>query len=127
MRLEPGYIYYCRNHVKSFLGPLNIRGEFEQEDDVHFHGKLKVLGKWCPLVDCRVTEDEEYQYSFDVIGYHISIFAHVSDKGEISAYATCKGKKDMPVTGGLMDRVSLTDGHKDTFSWPGIEKFQKMR
>ena len=83
MIMDLGYTYHCRVFVKSFLGPLDIPGEFEQVDRYHFKGKLRVLGKWRPMKDCIVTEDEEYQYGFDVIGYRIRIFAHLTDEGEI--------------------------------------------
>ena len=31
MIMDLGYTYHCRVFVKSFLGPLDIPGEFEQE------------------------------------------------------------------------------------------------
>ena len=112
MIMDLGYTYHCRVFVKSFLGPLDIPGEFEQVDDHHFRGKLKVL------------DDEEYQYGFDVIGYRIRIFAHLTDDGEILAYATARGKKNMPVEGGFLKRVSHADGHEEPFNWTGIERFR---
>ena len=57
MIMDLGYTYHCRVFVKSFLGPLDIPGEFEQVDDHHFRGKLKVLGKWRPMKDCIVTDN----------------------------------------------------------------------
>ena len=87
MIMDLGYTYHCRVFVKSFLGPLDIPGEFEQVDDHHFRGKLKVLGKWL-------------------------------------AYATARGKKNMPVEGGFLKRVSHADGHEEPFHWSGIERFR---
>ena len=124
MIMDLGYTYHCRVFVKSFLGPLDIPGEFEHVDRYHFKGKLRVLGKWRPMKDCIVTEDEEYQYGFDVIGYRIRIYAHLTDEGEILAYATARGKKNMPVEGGFLKRVSHADGHEEPFNWPGIERFR---
>ena len=76
------------------------------------------------MKDCIVTEDEEYQYGFDVIGYRIRIYAHLTDEGEILSYATARGKKNMPVEGGFLKRVSHADGHEEPFNWPGIERFR---
>ena len=117
MIMDLGYTYHCRVFVKSFLGPLDIPGEFEQVDRYHFKGKLRVLGKWRPMKDCIVTEDEEYQYG-------IRIYAHLTDEGEILSYATARGKKNMPVEGGFLKRVSHADGHEEPFNWPGIERFR---
>lgn len=124
MLLEPGYTYHTRNIVDSFMGKLKIDGEFIHNSTYEYQGWLKVLGKKRILQDCKII-DGEYDYWFSVIGLHMHIHAKVTDEGEILGVATASGHAPMPVTGGAVKRVRLSDQTVDEdFHWPDIEKYR---
>lgn len=112
MVFETGYEYYTKNTVDSFLGKLTAEGYFVHDSETSYHGYIKLLGRKRPLLDCKII-DGRYNYSLEAAGMRITIDAFVGDDHSINGYAIVAGKKDMPVSGGAVRRVRISDGKKE--------------
>ena len=124
MLFEPGYTYNTKNIVKSFLGTMKADGFFEPVSETEYGGWIKVAGKRRPLYDCKLIDGKYYDYSFDVLGYTVTIHAHITDAGEIIGDAVVAGKKPMPCPGGVVKRTEKATGAVDTdYHWPNREKY----
>lgn len=124
MLFQPGYTYETKNVVKSFLGTMKADGFFEPVSETEYGGYIKVAGKRRPLYDCKLIDGKHYDYSFDVLGYTVTIHAHIEDNGEIVGDATVAGKKPMPCPGGIVKRTEKATGAVyDDYHWPSREKY----
>lgn len=112
MILETGYEYYTKNTVDSFLGKLSAEGYFVHDSETSYHGYIKLLGKKRPLFDCKII-DGRYNYSLAAAGIRITIDALLGDDHSINGFAYVKGKNDMPVSGGAVRRVRISDGKEE--------------
>ena len=124
MLFEPGYTYETKNIVKSFLGTMKADGFFDPVSETEYGGWIKVAGKKRPLYDCRLIDGKYYDYSFDVLGYTVTIHAHIEDDGEIIGNAVVAGKKPMPCPGGIVRRENkqTREAFAD-YHWPNREKY----
>ena len=114
MVYETGYDYYTHNIIHSFMGKLKVDGYFHPDSPDRYHGWIKVLGKKRELYDCTIT-DGRYQYKLDAIGLHIAIDAVVGDDDwSITGIATAAGHDPMPVEGGTVKRIRLSDGSEES-------------
>lgn len=112
MLFEPGYEYYTENTIDSFMGKLKAEAYFVHDSETVYHGWIKVLGKKRPLYNCEII-DGNYNYCVDAVGLHITINALVHENHEITGFAYAAGKAKMPVSGGAVRRVRLSDGAKE--------------
>lgn len=112
MVFETGYEYYTKNTVNSYLGKLSVDGYFVHESETSYHGYIKLLGKKRPLLDCKIINGR-YNYSLEAAGMRITIDALVGDDHSINGFAIVEGKKDMPVSGGAVRRVRISDGKEE--------------
>lgn len=124
MLFEPGYTYETKNIVKSFLGTMKADGFFDPVSETEYGGYIKVAGKKRPLYDGRLIDGKYYDYSFDVLGYTVTIHAHIEDDGEIIGNAVVAGKKPMPCPGGIVRRENkqTREAFAD-YHWPNREKY----
>ena len=124
MRFQPGFTYETKNIVKSFLGTMKADGFFEPVSETEYDGWIKVAGKRHPLHDCKLIDGKYYDYSFDVLGYTVTIHAHIEPDGEIVGNAVVAGKKPMPCPGGIVKRTDKATGAVFAdYCWPNREKY----
>ena len=124
MLFQPGYTYETKNIVKSFLGTMKADGFFEPVSETEYGGWIKVAGKRHALHDCRLIDGKYYDYSFDVLGYTVTIHAHIEEDGEIVGNAVVAGKKPMPCPGGIVRRKDKQTGEVfEDYRWPKREKY----
>lgn len=124
MLFQPGYTYETKNIVKTFLGTMKADGFFEPVSETEYGGYIKVAGKKRPLHDCKLIDGKYYDYSFDVLGYTVTIHAHIEDDGEIVGNAIVAGKTPMPCPGGIVKRTEKATGSFFAdYHWPNREQY----